>query len=242
MAYSVVISSRQKQKIKIQSCSSGPFFSATYFYSTIISNEQRKYRNNTQVISLHLSIHNKAPMNEFPFPTLPRISMLLMGDENKTALNLTAYNFLLGQLARMLIPRAWMVHSSSRAIYCWAPPPYLPHILLLSWVSEWGRYVPTRMGNTQDKWAGIQLPEYYSQSDCGVWRERRKTVCPTATYLTCSLHSWPSMEDGWRMACQVGSRSLKCDNWFQEEQWILGSANNLANSDLCFVANIISSL
>lgn len=45
-------------------------------------------------------------MNEFPFPTLPRISMLLMGDENKTALNLTAYNFLLGQLARMLIPRA----------------------------------------------------------------------------------------------------------------------------------------
>lgn len=106
MAYGVVINSRQKQKIKIQSCSSGPFFSATYFYSTIISNEQRKYRNNTQVISLHLSIHNKASMNEFPFRTLPRISMLLMGDENKTALNLTAYNFLLGQLARMLIPRA----------------------------------------------------------------------------------------------------------------------------------------
>lgn len=128
MAYGVVINSRQKQKIKIQSCSSGPFFSATYFYDTIISNEQRKYRNNTQVISLHLSIHNKASMNEFPFRTLPRISMLLMGDENKTAPNLTAYNFLLGQLARMLIPRAWMVHSSSRAIYCWASP-YLPHIL-----------------------------------------------------------------------------------------------------------------
>lgn len=37
------------------------------------------------------------------------------------------------------------------------------------------------MGNTQDKWAGIQLPEYYSQSD---WSMRRKVEdCMAHSYL-----------------------------------------------------------